>query len=74
MFAGKTAFTTVGTQDTFEVEDKGENQLMLDYNYAQRNIASEKEAKQKFSNIYRGNYQNTNFQVNTFGPRLGITN
>ena len=46
MFAGKTAFTTAWTQSASEVEDKWELQLDLDYNYAQRNIASAKEAKQ----------------------------
>lgn len=66
----KTAWTTWGTQNLSEVEDKGESQLDLDYAAAQQNISSEKAAKQKFSNIYRGNYKDTNFQVNLLGPQI----
>lgn len=70
----KTAWTTWGTQSLSDVEDKGETQLDLDYAAAQQNVNSQKEARQKFSNIYQGNYKNTNFQINLLGPQIGIKN
>ena len=70
----KTAWTTWGTQSLLDVEDAGERQLKLDYTASQQGIDSEKEAKQKFSNIYQGNYKNTNFQINLLGPQIGIKN